>query len=1000
MTEDLQRIGRYVSGLARRERMLISAKMAANGVALAVVVGVFLQVAAWLRWDRSTALGSLILFAGVAAWWVFALPLLTRWRPAGDRQRQARLVETLVPELRGRLLTAVGRLGEASGRESEALVGLVARRSVTAIEKIPPARVHPARFVVVRALLVLVATFLVLPLSFVVTGGPLDAWRWWAGEASARVAVEQAVAALEERHARVGDLSIRYTYPPYTGLEPRVVENSTGDVAGPPGTQVQVGARTGDPVEAAGLVAYEQRLDAEVQEGGREVEARFTIQAGEGTYRLDLYRGGEPEASRDFMISSEQDLPPNVTLDAGGARVEIAVNEPLVLQWAAADDYGIATAALLVDERAVVQLPVPEGRRAEVMGGHETTPRGLGLRAGDSVKLVVEAWDNDTWSGSKPGRSRVVEVVVLGANGVERRSAARQEELVRLMVPVLADMLTDAWPPGDGSGAIAAWGESLGARYEPLIVLMNDLVKDGEGLETRLLSKVVESGQALIRYTQVAFEPEATEVPSRESLATAGDLRSDAVVELESALVTLIRMKRNRALGDLMERARRADALSAELEKMFETEDPDALALLARLDQLEQLVSELMQAASQLGQQGLQEFVNSRGTELSNLMEEIRQAIADGDLEEAQELMKRLAQQLDELSGGIEENMAQSRGEANESMEAAEELIDELTQLEREQRELQGDVQELRAQQDASSREEAAELWAEIGAEIEALERGGRAWQEGVVAAERAFHEVQRAEAAMEDTSRLAESAAARDLRGSQSALQSTEYSWDLVYRSAISAELTGRGGGPRAVDVIELRRHTERIGELLAQLEELSSRTDPATQERSQQLESRQRELDNRLQEARQAAEELSEDFPVEPRGLEESLDDADARMKQAGDDLGQGRPMEAEGSQGVAAERLREAREAVQQARDQAAREAQQLNQPGQRGQQQGEQSEGGRRGDQVDQSRNIPIPSREEFRTPEEYRRALLEGMEGDVPEQYRALKRRYYEELVHQ
>ena len=39
-----------------------------------------------------------------------------------------------------------------------------------------------------------------------------------------------------------------------------------------------------------------------------------------------------------------------------------------------------------------------------------------------------------------------------------------------------------------------------------------------------------------------------------------------------------------------------------------------------------------------------------------------------------------------------------------------------------------------------------------------------------------------------------------------------------------------------------------------------------------------------------------------------------------------------------------------------------------------------------------------SREEFRTPEEYRRALLEGMEGDVPEEYRALKKRYYEELV--
>ena len=45
-------------------------------------------------------------------------------------------------------------------------------------------------------------------------------------------------------------------------------------------------------------------------------------------------------------------------------------------------------------------------------------------------------------------------------------------------------------------------------------------------------------------------------------------------------------------------------------------------------------------------------------------------------------------------------------------------------------------------------------------------------------------------------------------------------------------------------------------------------------------------------------------------------------------------------------------------------------------------------------------MEIPGREEFRTPEAYRRALLEGMEGDVPEEYRALKKRYYEELVHQ
>ena len=45
-------------------------------------------------------------------------------------------------------------------------------------------------------------------------------------------------------------------------------------------------------------------------------------------------------------------------------------------------------------------------------------------------------------------------------------------------------------------------------------------------------------------------------------------------------------------------------------------------------------------------------------------------------------------------------------------------------------------------------------------------------------------------------------------------------------------------------------------------------------------------------------------------------------------------------------------------------------------------------------------LEIPAPEAFETPEQYRRQLLEGMEGDVPDEFEALKRRYYEELVRQ
>jgi hypothetical protein len=45
-------------------------------------------------------------------------------------------------------------------------------------------------------------------------------------------------------------------------------------------------------------------------------------------------------------------------------------------------------------------------------------------------------------------------------------------------------------------------------------------------------------------------------------------------------------------------------------------------------------------------------------------------------------------------------------------------------------------------------------------------------------------------------------------------------------------------------------------------------------------------------------------------------------------------------------------------------------------------------------------VEIPAPERFQTPEAYRRALLEGMEGDVPAEYGTLKRQYFEELVRQ
>jgi hypothetical protein len=206
---------------------------------------------------------------------------------------------------------------------------------------------------------------------------------------------------------------------------------------------------------------------------------------------------------------------------------------------------------------------------------------------------------------------------------------------------------------------------------------------------------------------------------------------------------------------------------------------------------------------------------------------------------------------------------------------------------------------------------------------------------------------------------------------------------------------------GPGRRDVGQLLKELAELDDLLDELEQASSQVDPETMQRSQELEGQQRDLENRLRQASERATALERQFPVRPEGMKEALDDAGQRMQQASDDLGQGQPMQAEGSQGVAGQRIEEAIEALEQAQ----RQAQQQQQAGagggepQQGEQQG--SEEGDEGQSDELSRrDLEIPGREEFRTPEEYRRALLEGMDGEVPEEYRAMKRRYFEELVGQ
>ncbi len=1006
MTDDVRRIRSFLRGLVWRERALLAARVVGRAALVWAASTAWFSLAPHLGLERAVGLLLLLVGAGIGAWVAVVSPLIREWSATGDPLRQAARVETVRPELRGRLMTVVDAARAPLEPSREALFGLVVGRALRGIDGVRSGEVHRVRSALPAVVGGGAGAFAGL-LAFLILG-PRTAVAWWFRGTDALAAAELSLAVDPVDVAKVGDLILEYTYPDYTGLEPKTVANGTGDVEAPPGTVVRVTARSAEAAEAAGLEAYDEHLEATLAEDGRGLSGRFTVRPQVGAWRFSVYRGGVAEPSRDFAIEPVQDLPPDVTLSVGDGleRVEVAVDQPFEATWQVRDDYGVRRVAAAIDgQDREPPLARPEQRRAELGGAMVVTPRDLGLQPGDRVKLAVVAWDNDTVSGSKRGESRPVEIVVLGARGREDQLAQRREDLLAAMIPILADDLVDAWPPGDDAGAMARWGEVVAGRYRPLSELTESLWAGMAtvGADRTAVERVLTTARDLVRYTQTAFDP-STEGPlTADSVQMAGKLRGDAIVALEDAILALHRMNELRALGEVARAAQQLSQAASRMEQVLASENPDVQELLAQLDQLERMMAALAKQAAKLGQSGLQEYVQSRQSEISNLMDEIRKAVAEGRLDDARRMMERLTRMLRDMSQGVQDQMEAAQSESDDAQDQAAELQEELEALEKEQRALQSEVSQLREQDRSAERE--AGLWEELARKADEHARSSDRFVQELGAAGRAFHERERSAAGADAARDLQESIGARDVRGARGDLLTGRHAWMLERRTIeLEAQRRGRLPGPGGEDAARLLQQLDAIEALLDQLEQAASQGDPQTREQARQLEQRQRELEQRAQEAMEKGRSLERQFPVRPQGMREAMEDATERMQQASDDLQQGQPMQAEGSQGMAAERLKEAARALQEARDQAAQQMQQMQQGAGGGQgQEGEQPQGGERDEGhegFDHRDDLEIPGRESFQTPEQYRRALLEGMEGEVPEEYRAMKKRYFEELVSQ
>ncbi|HZI08302.1 MAG TPA: DUF4175 family protein, partial [Archangium sp.] len=529
----------------------------------------------------------------------------------------------------------------------------------------------------------------------------------------------------EQREPITGDIELTYRYPAYTGLAPRTVPGTNGEISAPAGTEVQLKTRSDREVERAELVVNGETLPLTVNDK-RELTGTFVTKKS-GNYHFVFYDTGRKAIATgpDIPLNVEADTPPQVSLLTPAAEIEIDPGEKVTLKYEALDDYGLNGLALVfrtpgAKEETRIALPREDGRRDK--GTYTWDLGSLKVEAGDRISYYVEARDNDAVEGPKRGVSRTQVLRVYSAAEHRRAALQKAEALWSRMVDHLADRMegpdrdktkdvqkVTAAQTADTSGLtlvadLRALAQELGRERDNPAELVAALAN----ISQTLGQKVRATGDLRRIYLRTQRGRTGDDFGTGARL---GVLVEEEIAELEKDILYLESLLDRQKLEALQELARQLASERRELSNLLEQykQNPDEQVreqVMQQIQQVRKRIDELMQRMSEMRQGIRDEHLNAealqemmKDQDMQSALDEVERLMREGKTDEALAKLQELSMQMDEMLNGL--NEAQDEFGNEQYPELAQkfgEFMDELQKTAQEQQRVADATKALRDQ--------------------------------------------------------------------------------------------------------------------------------------------------------------------------------------------------------------------------------------------------------------------------------------------------------------
>lgn len=823
---------------------------------------------------------------------------------------------------------------------------------------------------------------------------------------------------------KLADIEITLDYPGYTGIPPRTLKGSTGDVKALKGTRVMFRATPLGPFKGGRLSAGSSASYPVVIENGK-ISAEFPVLESGGYEILEESRGVR---TGEFKITAEEDAEPAVTAGSPiGDEIDADTDSRVDIFYEASDDFGLTEFRLTWETEG--------GKRVRMIGKAEDAPSssegrytldlgGIDFGRSDTVKLHVEAYDNDTVSGPKAGVSNAITVRLKDAGQRHRDVMSFAARLMEEMIDILGDEIEISGAYKNAAPGTNTQNETRRGRSAVALEALDSgvLLDTQNGLTVKIEAASVTLNKALQNmmddnYSDYTYFLGLSNMDvridelldeRRELLGSfavvdiprLGRLMRREITEFEDDILFLDSMIKGEKLRESLlssrELLKEYDELSELLKKMNETGDEALKAeIQKKLNELKRLISELAQKMSAMSGEIQEGFLNRdafKSMDMQQKLEAIMKLAEEGKTEQAMQMLSELAESLQGMIASLESGYQSfAMSSLSQDMSKLGELIARIEGLEREESGLRERTESLKESLLENPGAESDNLRSFIERQKKKVEQ----IRENLARAKSKISSDGRKEnspdgsylldSLMQKTEELKNWLEAMDI---EEALKTAE---TVEVTSEGLAELSDAGVG----DLRKGRQEIENSGALAKEVRRdldrfiSSGRREP----RSEVIAERQDEIMEETGSLAEDTDNLMGEILLSP-GVGEKIGEAGSHMGKASGSLNGNELSRAISNQNEAVKALREARAEAEGLLKKMQAMAQGGGSPvpmvlGQKRYRKGMQG--------VD-TRRVEIPAAEESEMGRDFKERILEAMKGGSPEGYGELNRKYYDRII--